>query len=572
MLKNFLKLSLVIGLAVALLSPQAKAQTVVLQIVGSSAFWLEAGQGANYSSGPINAPCVWSASGGVVAKDPTVTSSNTDSGSAWVAWTKGSTGTCASPSSDAKVYAYLNTDSVVGNRCLFNACTLNYSSPTGTLPAGSILGGAGVTTNCGTTGECALPSTLVTLLNAKTTNVAATDIRPEDAEWAITRALGTSTAIPCGTAIGSTQYLSLGYANNSVINSAITGSTKTFNVIKFTLPSTAPNVQVVGATAVLFAVHSSGDTNGFAVGGTSITSQNFTSAALAKYLDGTTNTTSGGEPANVLLREPLSGTYNTVEYNIANTAANQTSQDVGKNQATAQRNCMLSGGVEVANPTLKFTATNKAERLRAIGTGEELTEVGTFTNTATTDNNNNLGYAFWSAANFASLGAVTHTAYYTVDSVDPLNKTTCSYTGTIPTTSTQLACIDLHNVANGTYPAYSLLRMVNTDTTVSATVKSLALAADDFGTLSSHPDFVVPSSMTTIREHFTPPAGLTGNTYPSTLTDGDKQFTNTTNCSATPEAGGDVGGVVVPLTSGTNNNSTWCSTNSNTHGQTGSRR
>jgi len=570
MLKNFFKLSLVLGLAAALLSPQANSQTVVLQIVGSSAFWLEAGLGANYSAGPINAPCVWSASGGVVATDPTVTSSNTDSGSAWVAWTKGTGGSCTSPASDAKVYAYLNTDSVVGNRCLFNACTLDYSAPTGTLPAGSILGGAGVTTNCGTTGECALPSSLVTLLHAKATNVAATDIRPEDAEWAITRALGTSTAIPCGSAIASTQYLSLGYANNSVINSAITGSTKKFNVIKFNLPSTAPNVQIVGATAVVVAVHSSGDANGFAVGGTTISSQNFTSSALAKYLDGTTNTTPGGEPANVLVREPLSGTYNTMEYNVPNTTTNKTSQDVGFNQAAAQQNCMLSGGVEVANPTLKFTASNKAVRLRAIGTGEELAQVGSFVNTATTDNNNNVGYGFWSAANFASLGAVTHTSYYTVDGVDPLNKSSisCPYTGTIPTTSTQLGCIDMHNVANGTYPIYSLLRMVNTDTTISATVKSLALSADDFGTLAAHPDFVVPSVMTTVREHFTPPAGMSGNTYPSTLTDGDKQFTNTTNCSALPEAGGDVGGVVVTLSA----NSSWCSTNANTHGQTGSRR
>lgn len=560
MLKNFLKMSVAVALTAAA-SLQVHAQSVKLQIVGSSAFFLEAGLGANLSTGPIDAACVWSASSGVTATDATVSPSAVDSGSAWVAWTTGTGGSCTSPASNAVIYAYLNTDSVVGNRCLFNGCTLTYPT-TDPAPAGLILTGG--VADCGTTGECDLPEVIATKLNAQVTNVAATDIRPEDAEFAIARALAT----PCGGAIGTTQYLGLGYSNGGVINSAIPGSTKKFNVVAFKLPATAPNVTVVGATAVLFAVHSSNDANGFA------TDSNITSTALAHYLDGTTNTTPGGEAANVLLREPLSGTYNTVEYNVTNTTALATSQDVGKNQPAAQRNCILSGGVEVANPTLKFTAANGAERLRAIGTGEELTEVGAFTNANTTDNNNNLGYGFWSVANYASLGKVTHTGYYTVDGVDPLNSTStsCKYSGVIPTTGTsELACVDMHNVANGSYPVYSLLRMVNTSTAISSTVSSLASAAQDFvsfGTDTSRPDFIRPSSMTTIREHFTPPLGLSGSTYPSTNTDGDKQFTTRTACTALPEAGGDVGGVVVTLSA----NSTWCTNNANTHGQTGGRR
>lgn len=567
MLKNFLKMSVVIGLAVVS-SLQAHAQTVELQIVGSSAFFLEAGLGANFASGPIKAPCVWSASSGVTATDKTRTSA-VDSGSAWVAWTTGTGGSCSSPASNAVIYAYLNTDSVVGNRCLFNGCTLAYptNSP---APAGLILtGGVG---NCGTTGECDLPDTAVAAkLNAQVSNVAATDIRPEDAEFAIARALDT----PCAGTIGTTQYLGLGYSNGGVINSAIPGSTKKFNVVSFKLPSTAPNVTVVGATALLVAVHSSNDANGFA------TDANITSQDLAWYLDGTTHTTPGGEAANVLLREPLSGTYNTMEYNVPNRKGTKggsfaTSQDVGLNQQTAEQNCIVSGGVKVANPTLKFTSTNGAERLRAIGTGEELTEVGAFTNGNSTDNDNNLGYSFWSVANFAKLGAVAHTGYYKVDGVDPLNSTKCTYNGVIPTSgSNELACVDMHNVANGTYPIYSLLRLVNTNTAISSTVASLASAAQDFvsfGEINSRPDFILPSKMTSIREHFTPPLGVAGSVYPAVNTDGDKQFTSLTNCTSLPEAGGDVGGVVVPLTVGTNNNSTWCKTNSNTHGQTGGRR
>ncbi|MBB6145700.1 hypothetical protein HNQ77_003661 [Silvibacterium bohemicum] len=553
MLKNFLKMSFVMGLAAASLS-QVHAQTVSLQIVGSSAYFLEAGLGAHLSTGPINASCLWSASSGVSATDTTVTPNAVDSGSAWVAWTPGTGGTCASPASTSVIYAYLNTDSVVGNRCLFNGCTLTYPT-TDPASAGLILG---------TSSEVALPETVAAKLNAQVANVAGSDIRPEDAEFAIARALAT----PCGATIGSTQYLGLGYSNGGVINSAI--STKKFNVVKFTLPSTAPNVTVVGATAILVAIHSSDDANGFA------TSGNLTSAQLAHYLDGTTNTTPAGEAANVLVREPLSGTYNTMEYNVPNTTVNQTSQDVGKNQLAAQQNCILSGGVEVANPTLKFTASNGAERLRAIGTGEELAEVGSFANGNTTDNNNNLGYGFWSVANYAGLGALANTGYYTIDSIDPLNSTSCSYNGVIPTTgSSELACVDMHNVANGSYPIYSLLRMINTNTAISTTVSNLAKAAQDFvsfGTTTSRPDFIVPSSMTSIREHFTPPLGLSGSTYPTTNVDGDKQFTTLTNCTALPEAGGDVGGVVVPLRTGTGNNSTFCSTNHVTNGQVNGRR
>ncbi len=64
MLKNFLKVSLVIGAALASLSQQANAQTVKLNIIGSSAYWLEAGLGANFSgsTGLIKASCVWSES------------------------------------------------------------------------------------------------------------------------------------------------------------------------------------------------------------------------------------------------------------------------------------------------------------------------------------------------------------------------------------------------------------------------------------------------------------------------------------------------------------------------------
>ena len=558
MLKNFLKASLVIGAAMASLSLQAKAQTVKLNIVGSSAFWLEAGLGAH------NLPltCVWSENTNTVsAKD----GSAVDAGSAWVEWTPGTGGTCTTPSSSSMVYAYLNTDSVVGNRCLFHStCTVSFPT-TNPAPANQILTGA---TGCGTTnGECALPTTVANALNTfARANVAATDIRPEDAEFAIARAqTGHGT---CGDPIvTSSQYLKLGYNNGDTIKSAV--STKSFNVVNFSLPSSY-NVTLVGATAVLVAVHGDGTASGFATNG------NLTNSTLAHLLDGTTQTTPAGGVANVLLREPLSGTYNTMEYNIPNAtgnatgitpaSANKTSQDVGLNQATAQRNCDASKNP--INPLKFVNATSGATRLRAIGTGEELQQVGAFANTK--GGTNNLGYSFWSVANFASLGAVTHTGFYEVDGVDPLDSTAagCSYTGAIPTTGTNaLKCVDMHTVANGTYPIWSLLRMVNTDPSVSTTVATLASAAQNFvtfNTTTARPDFITPARMQVVRSHFIPPAGVG---LPTTAANGDWQLGAGDSPCGADEAGGDVGGVVITLTS----DATHCTGTSQT-GLTGQRR
>jgi len=571
MLKKFLQVSLLVGAAVVL-SLQAQAQSVSLNIIGSSAQFLEAGLGANYTSGGINAPCVWSvSSSNIVATDTSVTPSAVDKGSAWVEWTKGG-GTCAVPGSTSLIYAYLNTDSVVGNRCLFNStCTISYAPGSGTAPSGLILTGG--TANCGTTGECTLPAVIANKLTNVRPNVAATDIRPEDAEFAISRALH-----PCGSPVVSgSQYLGLGYSNGGVIDSAV--STKAFNVVYFLLPSSY-NVTLVGATAELVAVHGDGTGTGFA------TSGNLSNSTLAKMLDGTIETTPNGGAANVLLREPLSGTYNTMEYNIPNAtgntvgitpaSANKTSQDVGLNQAVAQRNCSDNGTGTAAVTTLKFTnSTTGATRLRAIGTGEELSEVGSYANGK--GGTNNLGYSFWSVANFASLGTVARTGFYTVDDVDPLDKTSCSYTGVIPTTgSAALACVDMHNVGNGTYPIWSLLRMVNTNTSISSTVATLASAEQhfvSFNTTTSRPDFIVPSSMSVVRSHFVPPVP-TGDSFKyyepasTSIANGDAQLGNGRTACTSPELGGDVGGVVITLTS----DSSWCSTNSNTHGQTGERR
>ena len=359
-MKAILKFAFAVCLASVAGSASIKAQTVELNGLGSSGLFLELGLGANDSAGAINAPCVWSENTNTVqANDTSVSPTAVDKGSAWVAWTKGtgSTASCSTPGTGFQVYAYLSTDSVVGNRCLYNAnlstskCSISYPAST-TTSAGLILG---------TSAEFGLPATVGTALNSTSAkvNFAGTDIRPEDAEFAITRALTN-----CGSVVGSsTQYLGLGYKNGGVIDSFFSSSF--FNVVNFALPSSF-TVTPVGATPIIVAVNDS------STGGTGLRAySNITSQNLAFLLDGTSSYTSNvstagtttGSPVYVNIREPLSGTYNTMEFNVPNRVGTSggsfaTSQDAGLNQLSAQRNCTVTSPWPVPSTTTSTVLSN----------------------------------------------------------------------------------------------------------------------------------------------------------------------------------------------------------------------
>lgn len=543
-MRNLLKVAIAVCAALAAMSTQVKAQTVVLTGTGSSAYFLESGLGANNPNGAINAPCVWSESTkSVVATDTSAQVTNPsanasiDTGNAWVAWTMGSSGDCTTATN---IYAYQQTDSVVGNRCLANAT--NYPTPQCSIayptsnpaPAGLILAAAS---------EVSLPTSVANALNSATVNFAGSDIRPEDAEFAIARAL-----TPCGQpVVTGSQYLGLGYSNGNEVgdfhfNQAGTGSS--FNVVNFTLPANL-SVTIVGATPIIVAAN-----------GTGISAGSISAQTLASLLDGTYSYTgqvssspaATGSPLTVYLREPVSGTYNTMEYNIPNTTVFQTSQDVGVNQPSGQINCngsVPTGLVPNSNPAaydLNISTTSGGARLREIGTGNELAAV------VANANGNSLGYGFWSVANFKGFTSST-SAYLEVNGVDPLLNSQTAYTGTIPLTGTSnLANVDLHTTANGTYPIWSLLRLVTVNSAATLAAENLAFSTDDFvsfGTTTSRPDFVVPSEMTVVRSHFIPPAGLG---LPTTAANGDTSLGNGQSACIAAESGGDVGGVAILLT------------------------
>ncbi len=575
-----------LGAALCVLPTMANAQTVQLSGLGSSALFLEAGLGANNPSGPIHAACVWSGnntavppvgpSNVVTATDTSVTTLH-DSGNAWVAWTPGASGTCDAPGTDANVYAYLQTDSVVGDRCLFNAnlspskCSIAYPVATDPvnnpiLPTDQIL----PKNPDGSHQEHSLPVSIATALNAFTVNYAGTDIRPEDAWFATERALA-SCATPV---VSGSQYLGLGYNNGEDILSSFGTSPSVFHVISFSLPS-APSVGYtvtpVGATPIVVVVNGQSTTSGFGAGGFT----NISSDTLAQFLDGRLSLTdqvnnqsaTTGNGVTVLLREPLSGTYNTMEYNVPNTTVEKTSQDVGFNQPSAQQNC---SGANVGSTQLNI-ATANGHRRRAIGTGQELSEV------LDAANGDVMGYGFWSVANFKGFtsAAAPHARYLKVDGVDPLGSS--SFDGAIPVSgTTDLANVTLSTINNlsTNYPIWSLLRFVNVGTSALSPLADLASSTQGFvntGTTTSRPDFITAGNTTTngtltvVRSHFVPPIP---SDQPTPAANG-RVSDHTSFCNA-PEVGGDVGGVVLSLTA----DSTTCGGQTAGHrvGTTGSRR
>jgi hypothetical protein len=598
------------GIAVGLigLTVGVHAQTLEAVMAGSSAQFLQlglaAGTGISASPAGLGFTCVWtqSSSGtGVTALDvtdrftppgePPVTRSET--GNAWVAWTP--TGTnCTTINARTKIYAMVQTDSVIGSAEYFNNGTIGSvsgSAPTGTT-SGLLFPGSEQST---------LPSGIWTALNSAMLTAAATDIRPEDAKFTMERGLTS-----CGSSVSGSQYLGLGYHNGDKIFSAFGGSSASFvNVLNFTLPTDGSYTVIpIGASPILVTVNTLNASDGFgslAFGGS--TPANITRQTLAKFLDGSYGytgdisaaTAGTGASAAILIPEPFSGAYNTMEYSVPDTSdlngmagLLNTSQDVGTNQLPGQSNCDGSapGGY---NPTLGgyqmviSTDDNPtANRVRVIGTAQSIKELSGATDS--------IGYAFWSTANYAP--AAANAKYLTVDGYDPLynrpagssactvGSTTVPYStisNTLPTAAnTYLACVQFTDLQNGNYPIWSLLRLVTTSTTTSPNyiaAGKLAFAAQNFISTTNHPDFVPFSNNGTtgipllqvLHSHFAP-QGVTFRSWDPTVnptgdpSNGANAFGGTTggaapNCTMV-EAGGDVGGAILTVSS----DNTYCGT------------
>jgi len=480
--------------------------------VGSSAmfnaFALAAGPG---SGGSVCGGFIWSKKNGAQGVDNRGTGL-LETGNIWVAWDNSSAPT--------KVCAYLSVDSVVGNQLFFAApaSTFNFLVPAGTTGDNLIP----------TLTDTPIPAPVMAVLQGKAFNAALTDIRPEDALFATNRALAS---------LDTVHYNGLGYGPGPVgtpVKSSF--STKSATPAIFAIsgndPITGQPVPVtktlsVGAEPIVVIVNAqqgSGQNSGHFGDSTSFFNINRRDLTLA--LNGgyahTSNTTSipgqATVPMNVLLREPISGTYNTMEFNIPRNQETNSTQELNVNPATGQGT--TCPGQPCGNP---LNLSNGAgSRQRVIGTGEMVAEIGT---AATGDA---LGYAFWGVGNLA--GKSPAIRYLQVDGVDPIN---LGYVdGTLPTcTAPCPGIVSFANVTSGSYPIWTILRLV-TFKIVPTGVKAL-LGAAQTQAVNTYPDFLPVASMGVFRSHYTQ-VGV----FPANHTGGA--------CSVL-EQGGDVGGAVLSI-------------------------
>ena len=508
MTKRTTKTAAVLSLALLLfLGGNALAATnpVAVNLTGSSAmFSLSALSGYTASACGTN---IWtqksSSTAPIGGVDQRPGGAPEQTGNIWIEWNSAQTTICA----------YLTVDSAVGDEMFFAVpkFTLNIAASwVGTQGANLIP----------TLTDTTLPQSVYNLLNNQPFNGAATDIRPEDALFEVNRCLAPLDPI---------NYTGLGYGPGPVgqpiydsFNSPPTSATPVAFALTGQDPISGGNIlpwttTPVGAEPVVVFVNTTASP---CSAGHFCSTQfnNIDRWVLAEVLNGTLTrtrdiTNATGLPAigiPVLLREPTSGTYTTLEFNVPRNVEINSTQELGVNPSEP-------GG----NP-LDITYASGGSRRRVIGTGEMTKEGSEITDA--------FGYAFWSTTNFSKY--LTEEKYLSVDGVDPLNYSWYQSEGALP--NCVYPCkglIPFVNVLNGSYPIWSILRVATNPPTppgITLLIKTIQSTAN-----SGYPDIVPYSSMQMFRSHFDRP--------------GEAAPASNGNPGEPPESGGDVGGAVFPI-------------------------
>ncbi len=490
-------------------------------------------------------PCgsnIWTQKSGAEAHDNRnsytnpVNSIPDTSGNVWVEWDNSS--------SPTKVCAYIAVDSAVGQRLFFANPRGQLDLPTGFTcaapPAGAnlvpgltdsvltttvcdeIFGANGANSTCLTGTQCVF-------------NAAPTDIRPEDTLWATERAYN-PLPVPYACGPGQTLGYSPGPAPNVGvnINSAFSSSYVTPVLWALSgndpisgLPVAAWQTSDIGAQTLLVIVNTS-DTTADGLGSAQL--KNVEDWQLG-YIWGGYNETTGGvtttteflvpgatetdvTPLHVLSREPLSGTYNTFDYNeIGSGKGGGFSQECGITNPT---------GASPYNPLDMTNSTTQSSHQRVIGNGQMSTELESI--------EDSIGYEFFSFGNVAPLIGLDK--YVQVDNVEPLYSTYTSNpngAGQFPPCTTPPCKLSFPNIANGLYPIWNVLRV----TTASPEPTGIAMLFSDAETQAKNEisDFL-PVPLAILRSHYTDP--LQTNTP-----------ANGYLCTGEIQVGGDMGGAIL---------------------------
>ena len=421
---------------------------------------------------------------------------NVDPGHIWIVWDS-PTGTEV-----RNVWIYIKVDSVVGDRCFFAVPACNITSPSGyvwTTVGNQIPGGLWA----GDTVPPADVQALFTAAGGQKVNTAATDIRPEDAQFAICRAnsvlgsgafndgldgLGYGSASPSGTCPAFGAPLSQLVGNP--IKSGLTGSSAAANVLAFNISGTDPfsgtaipsfSTIDVGAAPVTFVVSK---TAGLA-GATAATD-----SGLQNIFSGDDCNASqlglSSAAINAFLREPLSGTFNTTEASvfrrpIENTPTKQVigksqEKNVGSTNPLSSTGCVAGGGT----------------RTRGIGTSEVVKGVKNSAGTGI----DGIAYTFFSFGNVFSIAGSANYGYLKLDGQDPIGPYLGEVNQELPTCAVPCTEAQIWGSTGGSFPAlragnysaWSILRVV-TNAAFLANVTDLVNGSHKY-VVSDTPDYI----------------------------------------------------------------------------------
>jgi hypothetical protein len=531
--------------AVAIATPAVNGATVKVLGAGSSAMWQTAalgafeqlaGSGAGHYT--VKGTCTTNPNCAQI-HDSRSSSILPEGGNLWVVWN----------SAETEVWAYISVDSVVGNRSFFATprTTLQVDPETETgVPSGQT---NLIASSLWGTDAAVLPSAVYTALNNAEITTAFTDIRPEDAKFASCRTLNelnTTTYAGLGYGTGTTCTTLIGTQILSAFSSSVANPVN-FN-IKGTDPFTGKAIAAyttvdVGASPIVFLVNRT-NPNGLGYGGTGTPAITNLTVPIAQTLwNGTQCDTNAFEaagppidvPVHVMQREPMSGTMNTTEFTTFRCGkpaggcpitgnSEDNSQEVGVDPPP-------QGATNANNPLNMVCQAGGGTRQRAIGTSE-------MDSTAILNTVDSIGYTFWGFGNVSKLAASPNYGYLTLSGIDPIQTT---YTnGELPACNPS-PCpatpgASFPNLRNGSYKAWSVLRVVTNASGINLTNTKLLVTAIQDNVNSSVPDFVPFSAvggdpgLKYYRSHYLQ-SGVTGNN----------------GLSGEKETGGDMGGCIEPI-------------------------
>jgi hypothetical protein len=527
----------------------------------------------------------------------------TDTGQIWIVWDSASSG--------PNVWAFISVDSVTGDRCYFAVpkCTVTYPGSSLPAPANAI-------TVWPDHSSDTAPTAAVAALFAdasQAVSVAATDIRPEDAVFAECRV---NSPLGAGSAGGAasdgldglgysqaaaTQAAGACFTYTTAAQGAINGighailsgypkSTKQANVLAFAISgkdpitgSTIPayTVYAIGAAPVVFLTNRQNNLKNLI----NVTEQQLQQVLSGTNCDGSAFGAAFAGPINIFLRDPQSGTYNTVEATVARYPTVYPNPIEGLSQ---EANVNAPANNYQLNGYASACGSGTGQRWRTIGTSEEIKAVYNSDSSTVFGSSarDGIGYAYFSYGNVNTSGQVlsdsANYGYLKLDGVDPiwaaygvgqaidpgeptgpgqlpspadLPTAVCANAFPCPENQIWGSGASYPNLRNGTYRSWSLLRLVATGT-AGANASALITAAEKQAVLTT-PDFV-PESKQTITAAENPFGYAITDNGLLLLRSHYQQYDGSgvnigvaaVNQPTTSEKGGDMGGLIIPTSIG----------------------